>query len=533
MNAEPQKVANLMTFFLNSEKHRDAFIEDLIKEPAKSKEVVSILVNKLGGQENFLRWYLGKDGYVKSYDRYLKDKVENATSISELVKLQPNWGYWALERKYCSLQGYTSKESQDKKMRDMEANFTFGTLPAGFGDSSDFRKLISQLKSADWMCNESFYVYDDYYHVEQLEGGDLSSKNIYKVTKNGKPYIIKMDRFYPEEKVYSSNAYNKRNMREGRLLRGDSVYLDACIDYYLQQNGCESNAKLLYYDFQNNASLYEYVDAEEIKSSKTLDMVGQVEANKLFKDINDLGVYLNDIGLSFNCYRDKNGKLKLVDVGHGEFVDLLKPGGNLLTVESSNLCGFSLKNAVAGLNMGMLRNLNQTYTNPSSENAPLSPAIVPATIPASEHKSSLDLPDVTGVDRDAYIRKELSKEEYSYSELYNFAQNKDRIKRELKFYIASLEERNKELNADPSNEIREIEKRFELLEYYKKSLLARYRNIMDNDKEIVHGILQAMRREMKNIYSVSEQYGGGFDEEDITAMNNYKYFYSVFKLGDR
>ena len=539
MDGTPQEVASLLMDFVNSPKHRDSFIEDLTREPNKSKEVVSVLVDKLGGKENFLRWYLADNGYVKNYDRYLKDKVENATSISELVKLQPNWGYWTLERKYCALHGYLTKETQDKKMRDMEANFTFGELPRDFADQTDFRYLVERLKSAAWMFNGTLSIYGSNYKVEQLEGGDLSSKNIYKVSRGGKDYIIKMDRFYPEEHVVSSNPYNKRNMREGRLLRGDSVYLDACIDYYLQQNGCNSNAKLLYYDFKNNVSLYEYVDATEIKDSRTLGMVGQVEANKLFKDINDLGVYLNDIGLSFNCYRDKNGKLKLVDVGHGEYVDLLKPGGNLLTIESSNLCGFSLKNAVAGLNIGLLGNLNQTYTAPQAkipQSAPIFPQArlsAPAISTGGETKSSLNLPDVSGVDRDAYIQSELAKDEYSYTQLCIFADQKNKIKRDLKWEISDLESKNEEMYCDPAEQVIEIEKRFELLEYYKKSLLARYRNIMSNDPEVIHGILKAMKREMKNIYTRTSENNCPLDNQDKMKMDGYKYFYSVFKLGDK
>ena len=549
-NATPQEVSGFLNNAMNNDYTRKSFFDEITNKPAKSGEIVKTLVKKLGGKIGFLRWYLGKDGYVRNYERYLKDRYRNATSISELIKIQPNWGYWALERKQCDLNGYHTEEEQNIKMRKQEANFTFGELPSGFDDKYTFSSLVKRIEIEGWIdYGRKFnaYVYGDTFQVEHLPGGDLSAKNIYKITVKGKNYILKTDRFHPENNVIeSTGGYDKRSLKEGRLLKGDSVYLDACIDYYLQQHGSSKNAALLYYDFNSNASLYEYVDANEIKGVESLGLIDQLEANSKFKEINKLGIYLNDIGMDFNCYQDKNGNIRLVDVGHAEYMDILKPGGNLLTFETSNLCGFSLKNTLAGLNLEMLSNLTNGDETPQEEplnetsslaNDNLQPqvstVIAASSGVVSENKhSSLNLPDVSGVDKASYIQSELAKADYSFLNLYEFAKNKDKLRKNLKWRIYALEENNKKLDSDPSEEIEEIEKRFELLEYYKKSLLARYRHLLDDNKEVIRDILRAMKREMKSIYEKAIEYNEPLDKEDESKMYGYKYFYSVLKQGD-
>ena len=257
-DASSSDIRDFLDTTMNNEFHRKCFFDELVEHPEKSRNTVKVLVDKLGGKAKFLTWYLGKEGYVRNYERYLKDRYRNAKDVSELIKIQPNWGYWALERKQCMLRGYMTEEEQNIKMRMQDANFTFGKLPSDFGDKFDFTSLVSHIKNQGWIpYGDSFrpYIGGNYYNVEHLEGGELSAKNIYKVTVNGKNFILKMDRFCPEDNIYeSSGGYDKRILKEGRLLRGDSVYLDACIDYYLQQHGCAQNAALLFYDFNSDVS---------------------------------------------------------------------------------------------------------------------------------------------------------------------------------------------------------------------------------------------------------------------------------------
>ena len=454
----PIEVKNKLLTVLNDNGKRNDFLNEILSNPRNSKNIVNLLQKKLGGKEKFLEWYFAKDGYVKRFETFLKEKYKNTSLVEDLIKFQPNWGYWALERKYCDYINYT--DDKDELLRDRRANFSFGEIPEPISNKKVFNDLIYNLKRLHYMAKREYiYAYPKYFEVEQLEGGDLSSKNIYKIEdEKNNIYIIKMDRFYPEDKLEHSedNPYYSRLAKETKLLRGDSVYLNACMDYYLQLNGCKTNAKLIYYDFENNASVYEFVDGEEINEKEKLGLLEQIQANHLFSEINDLGIFLNDIGTSFNCYKDKNNNLRIIDVGHAEYIDLLKPGAKLLTIETSNLSGFSLKNALAGLNTSFIENLGQQETKTKND--------------FTENIVTKD-----NYDYETFIREKKYKKELLKNKLIN-AQN---------IYGKSS--------------IQTIQIRFELLEFYKRNILARKLGYADNNIEILKGILHAMKREIKEI----------------------------------
>lgn len=448
-----QVVKAFLNNILNNDKTRNAFIEEVTISPQKSQAIVKFLQNKLGGTNNFLTWYLGENGYVVNYEKYLQDKYKQANSIDELLKIQPNWGYWALERKQLELDGL--KNHEETYMRDQRINFNFGTLPDGITDKDNFDELITRLKNLPFgFKNKDLNIYEDSFKVSQLSGGDKSAKNIYKIVCNDNPekkFIIKMDRFHPEDKLeHYNNPYVSRFAKESKLLRGDSVYLDACLDYYLQLNGSKSNAKLLYYDFKKNAAIYEYIDGIEINETSKTDLLDAMQANRLLSDINELGVYLNDISLSYNCYKDKNGGYRVIDIGHAEFIDLLKPGAKLLTIETSNLCGFSLKNVIAGLNTPTINNFENKTIAPYLDNTA-----------------------------------------YNYNVDYSlFMDHRKEIKENIKKEISS--------NIDKYGETSEetLDSRYKLVEFYKSNLLARKAGYGSLNKHITNGILDAINREI-------------------------------------
>lgn len=473
----PEKVNDFLLNTLRDEESRDKFISEITENPEKSKEITSVLVEKLGGKDNFLKWYLHEDGYVKSYEGFLEKKYDNAESIEELLKFQPNWGYWALERKQCALDGKSLL--CDELMRDQAINFSFGELPLEIKSRADFIEIVYNLKNSKFgdksiFINTSYPNYS-YFYASQLEGGDRSAKNIYLLTdmESDKKYIVKTDRFYPEDNLKGdTNPYYSRLAKELKLIRGDSVYLDACLDYYLQLNGCDDNAKLIYYDFASDVAIYEYIDCEEINKEKKHSLAEPIEANKLFPKINSLGVFLNDIGLSFNSYIDKSGKYKTVDVGHAEYLDVLKPGAQLLTVETSNLCGFSIKNVLSSLNTDMLDNLTADKKNVSRG------SIINFNRISNEFNSTdyiYEDPKYTNVDFDRFM-------------LY-----KDYKKSDLKERITdSIVE-----DGEYSRSVYLLRK--QLIDFYKTNINARLAGYGSNDPKIISNIVNAINREEKLI----------------------------------
>lgn len=358
-------------------------------------------------------------------------------------------------------------------MRDQNVNFNFGTLPDDFNTQYTFSTLIEQLKNIEfgilnnWICADG-----KFFKVSHLHGGDKSAKNIYKITANKRNYIIKMDRFYPEDKLtLQCNPYYSRIAKESKLLRGDSVYADACLDYYLQLNECKHNAKLLYYDFQKNASIYEYVDGEEISDKEKLGLVGQIQANNLFSDVNNLGIYLNDIGTSLNCYQDKFGNPKLIDVGHAEYLDLLKPGGRDLTFELSNLCGFSFKNVLASLNTDMLSALSGTKDDISDD---FLVTITSLNTPADKIIKG------SNVDLETFM--------------LNKKINKDKIKSEILWAEANYGLISKEA----------LEAHTKLREFYEINIAARNAGYGDASYDIINDIKNAISRENKIIANIKD-----------------------------
>lgn len=469
------EVKNFLNKVINSDEERENFFDELTSNPAKSQENIEFLQKKLGGIENFTTWYLSENGYLENYEKYLNKKYEKAESIDELLKIQPNWGYWAFERKQASIEN--PHTNVDILMRDRKINFVFGSIPKDFGNKSDFNFLCKFLKNSEYgIKDESICIDGRIFTINQLSGGDKSAKNIYKLeTLGGKNYIIKMDRFYPEDKLLAQeNAYISRIAKETKMLRGDSVYLDACIDRYLDLNGINSNAKLLYYDFENNTSIYEYIDCEEIELNGEKKSIEQIEANQLFKDINAVGIFLNDIGLTYNCYKDKTGKYRVIDVGHAEFIDLLKPGAKLLTIETSNLCGFSYKNFLSGLNIKGLNSLNK----------PIS-------------KLPLNLFDKIPYEK--------------------FVKEKNIIKQNIKNNIGLISYYYGENNSNMFSE------RCSLIEFYIKDILARKTGYAENNPDIINGIINAINREINCIEKYDVE--GKFKEK----CQRYKEFISSDK----
>lgn len=331
--------------FLNSvlkERHTaNRFIDEITKDPRQSRKIVKKLTQKLGGKNEFFEWYYGKNGYADAYDKYNYEVFKKADTIEELLKRSPNWGMWKLSEKYGS------------------KNFVIGEVPAEFKDKQTFRDLVRQIKKNPWFDRgaEDFYVNNKKFNIYRYKGaGDLSNKNIYRVKTDGKTFILKTDRFYPEDllkKVPDSDLsdterytkrYNYDTIKEGKALKGDSLYLDACIDYYLHANKCQNSINMYFYDYDTDASLYEFVNGNEIGEG----VANLLDINGKGKDINALGIYLNDAKES-NFIMSDNDELKMIDIGHASFIDPLRPGSKYNNIELSNQSGASLTTGAAGI----------------------------------------------------------------------------------------------------------------------------------------------------------------------------------------
>lgn len=325
------------------------FIEKIMENQQDLKQISQELIEDFG-LDNFLNWYLSNEGYYGAYEKYLDKFYNNAKSIDELLKFSPNWSPWKLEEKFWRLENtfyeryYTKsyadmkfKEAQDK---EREQAFTIGTLPNLYFDKKTFDKIVQKIREEN--IKDSVINIDGYsYNIKRLKGGELNDKLIYKIRHYGKDFILKTDRSYAED----NNAvwlYDKKVIKKNKVLMADSNFTNACISRYLDLNGCKNIPKLIYYDYKNDAALYEYVEdarGDLFQQGKLDEEYSDLNlSNDAVKNLREKGIYLNDTALK-NFFTEKDGTKKIIDLGHANFIMPFKPGVKHYNIEFANING--------------------------------------------------------------------------------------------------------------------------------------------------------------------------------------------------
>ena len=338
------------------------FMQGLLSQPDKLKQKKDEMISKYGMNE-FLKWYLAPNGYLDNYEKYVENFFNNAKSIDELLKFAPNWAPWKLEEKYWMLQHpsliKSPEETKQAFYRDNDSKLAqpivIGKLPDLFVCQNDFNKLISILKSTDCK-NDKLNLNYTQYNVKRLKGGELNDKFIYLIERGNRKAILKFDRINVENSDTVNgrklSIYEKRNIRKYKHIAPDSIFSNVCISKYLELNGCNNIPKMLYYDYNLNAALFEYIeDKENDKFQNGIideERDNIVEANDAVKHLNDLGIYLNDTA-SKNTLTDKNGVKKVIDLGHSNFIMPFKPGAKKYNFEFANTNGVDTENIYSSL----------------------------------------------------------------------------------------------------------------------------------------------------------------------------------------
>ncbi|NLF82444.1 MAG: hypothetical protein GX568_00475 [Candidatus Gastranaerophilales bacterium] len=320
-NGSPEEVKRqLFEITSDREKSRE-FIENIIANPRKSREIVKDLTTKIGGKQEFMNWYFAPNGYEKAYQGYINEKYETAKNPDELIKLSPNWSYWTL----------TGKFGDD---------FTIGELPKEFGDKENYRKLVKGLLSGK--------------ENAKTLGGGLSGKRAFMLEKEGKKYVLKSQHDYL---VYSSGLREAlkinpwleddffKKYKENEAMKSDSCFLNAMLDRYLNLNNCENSPKMHFFDAKTGSALYEMVEGENLN----IDNLNIINVNKQLKDMNSLGIVYNDV--NNGNLKNVGGQTKVIDMGESSFMDVLRPACPGKQFELPNLSGHSLTSCLAGLDL--------------------------------------------------------------------------------------------------------------------------------------------------------------------------------------
>lgn len=324
-NVKPALVREFLTAITADPKASKNFINEITRDmtkpnapvnPRKSKQIVKLLAEKLGGENNFKDWYNHPNGYFNAFTNYLKDFYKEAKSVNELVEFSPNWGSWKLREKSIALN------------KSGKPGFVLGGLPKEFKSIDDFRNLVNQIRlNNDKKIDLNSKIAD--FKIKPL-GNSASGKFIVSLDDK---YVLKTHYHSIKEKTYQDDIIAQN---------ADSAYLNGIVDYYTNFHKCKNSAKMLMYDYNSDSVLYEFTKGAPInvKNKTDNDTLGNIrEINTKLKDLNLLGLNVTDRGLA--NYLEKNGKTVVIDSGHISYSDILKPGMTGYNICLPNKTGFN------------------------------------------------------------------------------------------------------------------------------------------------------------------------------------------------
>ena len=312
-----QNIKNFLFSVTADEKAGQDFVKEMLQNPRENVEKLRVLTNKIGGENNLLEWLQAPNGYNDAYGKYIKNLIGNpARKMEDLLSISPNWFL---------------KEFQDIAK---SYSFTFGKLPeefTGIGDYSHFVHWLNNMNFAEKETKMLEYS-GKFMHVTRINKG-LSGKA---------PYIIEFNKGKPNEKAFVLKAQQSWGCdtpyaKENLCYKSDSAFMNAQMDYYLTLHNCENSPRFYFYDYNSNSGLYEFQTGKEVHGIENI-----LDANKRLKDMNSLGIYYND---ACSCnFIEKDGVLKVIDIGDSSFIDPLRPGAKGYNMQTPNWCGVGLPN---------------------------------------------------------------------------------------------------------------------------------------------------------------------------------------------
>lgn len=263
INAPKESMEGLLRYILSNDSTSYDFINSIVENPRQSSNLYFEIKDKLPAYSELTNFYSPQNPYTQAYERYMDSRVQNAKSVSELLKIRPDWKEEVLLNKHREL--YHNND------------FELGTVPESIG-KENFEPLIQYLRNfSDYGFKmvkniEDFSINGRRFRVNNFIDGK-SDKNVFEViAENGKKYIIKLGR------------------AEGKSLNAPfSLGVCCLIDTYLTRNNCRNSAPLRYYNHNQNVAIYDYIN-----HSITPKMTQLQKFVARMPDFSDLGLTHND-----------------------------------------------------------------------------------------------------------------------------------------------------------------------------------------------------------------------------------------------
>ncbi len=273
INAPKESMNQLLNYILSNKDTSYEFIDSIVKQPRNVTKIYKLCNEKVPWNADILNIYVPNNLYVKAYENYIDERYKNAASVSELLKIRPDW----------------KEEVLLSKHRELYHNddFELGIVPDSIGQEN-FQAVAEHLKKhctygfkrqteiPDLNINGKTFTFKPY-----LDG--KSDKNVFRIkTPDGQRFVIKM-----------TTSENENLNQPG------SLGLVSIIDTYLTQNSCRNAAPIKYYNKNQNIAIYDYINHNKVDQIR----FSIYEMLNRMPDIKDLGITIYDTIGSNNYFR--------------------------------------------------------------------------------------------------------------------------------------------------------------------------------------------------------------------------------------
>lgn len=264
IEAPKESLNQLLKYILSNNDTSYEFIDSLVNQPRNISQIYRQLNEKLPFDADILDMYSPNSLYLKAYEKYMDERYKNASSVSELLKIRPDWREDVLLNKH----------------RDLYHNndFELGFVPDSIG-AENFNQLAEHLRK---YCTIGFKVQKEIpdlningkcFKFKQYIDGK-SDKNVFRIdTPDGEKFVIKM----------ASPSQNGLNLAAG-------LGTLSLVDTYLTQNKCRNAAPLRYYNKNNNIAIYDHINHSTVEQIRT--SISDLSAK--MPDFKNLGLEIND-----------------------------------------------------------------------------------------------------------------------------------------------------------------------------------------------------------------------------------------------
>lgn len=264
IKADQKDMDSFLTAILNTDDRSYQFIDSLIKQPRNINQLTTELTEKVGTNSKITMPFLYDSPYNKAYNKYIDSKYNNAHTISELLRVRPDWKGDVLLEKHQQLKGNSS--------------FEIGNIPKEFPDNhlfliADYLKDKMEIGLKQNKKIENLKLDNREYEFKFFTEGK-SDKNVFGVfTPERKKYVLKMsdEKFKSLDKPFALGTLAK-------------------IDTYLTTNRSRNSAPLCYYNHDRNMSVYKYIEHFNVDNCQN----SLEEISKHLPDFANLGLTYND-----------------------------------------------------------------------------------------------------------------------------------------------------------------------------------------------------------------------------------------------